>query len=107
MVYWAIRLKRKILLPIIVLSIGFLHLQRTYQFGQARREVADNSSLKVMSFNLRLLNLYDWLEDDQVPEKITDLIRRENPDVLLLQEYHNKRGQRHCNAALSLTVTKT
>lgn len=91
-IYWAIRLKRKILLPLLCLAIGYLHLPRMYQFGKPERVVGRDQSLKVMSFNVRLFNLYDWLEDEDVAAKITSLIKDENPDVVMLQEYYEKSG---------------
>ncbi len=86
-VYWAIRLKRKILLPLVCLAVGYLHLPRMYQFGKAQRVVPKEESLKVMNFNIRLFNLYQWLDDPDVKQDISALIRQEDPDVVMLQEY--------------------
>ncbi len=88
--YWLIRLKRKVLLPLICIAIGYLHVPRTYRFGNAKKVVNTEERIKVMSFNVRLQNYYDWLEEDEVPRKIYELIDRENPDVLLLQEYRKQ-----------------
>ena len=89
-VYWAIRLKRKIFLPLICLAVGYMHLPRMFQFGQAKKVVAEDQSLKVMSFNVRMFNTYRWLDDEEVEAKITRLIDQQDPDVLLLQEYHEE-----------------
>lgn len=89
-VYWLFRLKRKIWLPLICIAIGFMHIPRTYQFANTKKIVAHHESLKVMSFNVRLQNQYKWLDDDQVPQKIYDLIKTHDPDVLMLQEYRQE-----------------
>ncbi len=88
--YWLIRLKRKVFLPLICIAVGYLHVPRTYRFGTAKRVVDTEERIKVMSFNIRLQNQYDWLDDKEVPRKIYDLIDLESPDILLLQEYRRE-----------------
>lgn len=90
-IYWLIKLKRKILLSLLCIGIGYMHLPRMYQFGKAPIVVQDDESLKVMSYNIRLFNSYNWLEDENVEDRIVELIAEENPDVLLLQEYHQEK----------------
>ncbi len=88
--YWLIRLKRKILLSIICIAVGYLHVSRSVQFSSAHKAMAQGNSLKVMSFNLRFQNQYEWIEGKDVPKKILELIELENPDVLMVQEYRTK-----------------
>lgn len=88
--YWLFRLKRKVFLPLLCIAIGYLHVPRTYRFGSTKKVVKSEDRLKVMSFNVRLQNQYQWLEQDDVPQKIYELIDKENPDVLLLQEYRKE-----------------
>lgn len=86
-IYWLLRFKVKILLPIIAISIGYGHVGRLYQFGSTEKVVAGGQKLKVMSFNVRLFNKYKWIEDNDVQGKIVRLIQNERPDVLMLQEF--------------------
>ncbi len=86
-IYWLIRFKTKVFLPIVVISIGYMHVGRLYQFGGAEKVVANDQKLKVMSFNVRLFNQYNWIDDHTIETQIVDLIKDENPDVLMLQEY--------------------
>lgn len=86
-IYWLIRFKTKIFLPILVISIGYGHVSRLYKFGGPEKVVANDQKLKVMSFNVRLFNQYNWIDDHTIEKQIVSLIEDENPDVLLLQEY--------------------
>ncbi|WP_417602900.1 endonuclease/exonuclease/phosphatase family protein [Owenweeksia hongkongensis] len=86
-IYWLIRFKTKVFLPIVVISLGYMHVGRLYQFGGAEKVVANDQKLKVMSFNVRLFNQYDWIDDHTIETQIVELIKDENPDVLMLQEY--------------------
>ena len=40
-----------------------------------------------MSFNVRLLNQYQWIEDHDIEGKILLMIQNERPDILMLQEF--------------------
>ncbi|MEL0263452.1 MAG: endonuclease/exonuclease/phosphatase family protein, partial [Flavobacteriaceae bacterium] len=56
-----------------------------YKFPNNTIEVA--KGLKVMSFNVRLFNLYQWKKEADIPQKIEAFIRQEAPDILCIQEY--------------------
>src|SRR5690606_42059 len=86
-IYWLIRFKTKIFLPILAISIGYGHVGRLYQFGGPEKVVSSDQKLKVMSFNVRLFNQYNWIDDHTIEKQIVDLIKDEKPDVLMLQEY--------------------
>jgi len=40
-----------------------------------------------MSYNVRLLNVFKWIERDDVPSDILNFINEKNPDILCMQEY--------------------
>lgn len=88
-VYWIVRLKNKVVLSLVCIALGYLHLLRVYQFTGSHKAVNPGNTLKVMTYNVRLFNSFDWLEIN-AQEKIEELIAEQNPDVLLLQEYHFK-----------------
>jgi len=41
----------------------------------------------VMSYNVRLFNLFQWLPKDNVGEDILTFINDNNPDIVCIQEY--------------------
>ncbi|GAA4280920.1 endonuclease/exonuclease/phosphatase family protein [Gaetbulibacter aestuarii] len=41
-----------------------------------------------MNYNVRLFNLYKWIPEDHIEDKIADFIKKESPDILSFQEYH-------------------
>ncbi len=41
-----------------------------------------------MNYNVRLFNLYKWIPEDNMENKIVDFVKLENPDILSIQEYH-------------------
>ncbi|AWM14326.1 endonuclease/exonuclease/phosphatase family protein [Flavobacterium sp. NRK F10] len=83
---WILQLKRKAVLSGIVLLIGFTFINKFYKFSETDLPESP-SDFKLMSYNVRLFNLYEWLPVKDIPEQITDVIQDYNPDILCLQEY--------------------
>lgn len=87
-VYWLLKVKRQILLSVFVLLIGYNHVFSLYKFSSSKR-IKDAENISVMSYNVRLFNVFNWIDDTKVGEKISELIEAENPDVVCFQEYHS------------------
>lgn len=87
-IYWIIFLKKQFLLSAIILIIGYFISTPFYKFSS----VDDNkpTDIKMMSYNVRMFNHWEWIDDDNIPNKIVDFVNKQNPDILLLQEYYKK-----------------
>ena len=85
--YWLVRVKRQFILSAFILFIGYLSFGSLYKFSSSKK-VESIENFKVMNYNVRLFNLYDWIKDDAIEIKITDFIKTEAPDILSIQEYH-------------------
>ena len=84
--YWLIRLKKQIFLSVIVLAIGYQYLTKFYSFKE--KEIMLTNDVKIMSYNVRMFNLYKWINEKNVDEKIYDFINSKEPDILCIQEFH-------------------
>jgi endonuclease/exonuclease/phosphatase family metal-dependent hydrolase len=87
-VYWFIQFKRQILLSIFVLLLGITFVSKFYKLNNEPID-REKSDLKIMSYNVRLFNLYKWIDRENVSEKISEFIKNENPDVICFQEFSN------------------
>jgi endonuclease/exonuclease/phosphatase family metal-dependent hydrolase len=85
--YWLVKLKKQFILSLVVLAIGYFSFGSLYKFSSSKN-IAANGNFKVMNYNVRLFNLYNWIPEDSIETKIEDLIKTEAPDILSLQEYH-------------------
>jgi len=92
-VFWLIKMKRQFLLSALVLALGYTHLSSLYKFSSDSLQAIDNG-VSFMSYNVRLLNLYNWIEDDSIPEKISRFINENSPDILAVQEYNSSRAKK-------------
>lgn len=86
LLYWLIRFKKAVLLSLIVLLIGFNHLTSIYEFTTSNGERSEDD-IAIFSYNVRQFNQFGWDIQKDVPEKIGDIIKKEDPDIISLQEY--------------------
>jgi vancomycin resistance protein VanJ len=87
-IYWVIRLKKQFLISTIVLLIGIQYVTKLYSFSE--KKVLLTGDIKIMSYNVRMFNLYNWIEKEGVDQSIFDFINSQKPDILCIQEFNPK-----------------
>ncbi len=96
--YWIIQFKKQMILSGFVLLLGITFINKFYKFSELN--LTENSNdFKVMSYNVRLFNLFHWIDDVNVTQNIRGFINDQNPDILCIQEYST-------NANVNLRVYK-
>ena len=85
-IYWILKVRKQLLLSLIVLLIGYNYLGSLYRFSSSR-QVDDVENILVMNYNVRLFNVFKWIPDETVDQKIVDFINEKQPDILSFQEY--------------------
>ena len=85
--YWLCRIKKQFMLSLISLIIGYFSFGSLYKFSSSTK-IESTDNIKVMNYNVRLFNIYDWIAEKGIETKIIDFIKTESPDVLSVQEYH-------------------
>jgi len=99
--FWLIRLKREILISIVVILLGWNHLNNLFPLNLRPTEIplnaAPNSYLKALSYNVRGFDIYHWNKETEAKKEIFDLLEKQEPQLLCFQEYYtsSKKGQRH------------
>ncbi|MBV7267871.1 endonuclease/exonuclease/phosphatase family protein [Winogradskyella luteola] len=88
-VYWLLQVKKQMLLSLIVLLLGWSYLGSLYKFSSSK-QIEDTNNISLLSFNVRLFNMYSWLPSKTVKADIEAFIKREQPDIICLQEYRTK-----------------
>jgi endonuclease/exonuclease/phosphatase family metal-dependent hydrolase len=97
-IYWMLQLKRQIILSGLVLLLGITFISKFYKFSSQDKD-REEKDFTVMSYNVRLFNLFEWLPGDNVGNTILSFINEQNPDVLCIQEYSE-------NAKVDLRIYK-
>lgn len=97
-IFWLIQLKRQVMLSGLVLLLGITFINKFYKFS-SNDLPEEEKDFTVMSYNVRLFNLFDWLPNDGVGDTILSFINEQNPDILCIQEYSE-------NAKVDLRIYK-
>jgi endonuclease/exonuclease/phosphatase family metal-dependent hydrolase len=84
--YWALQLKKRMILSGLVLLMGITFINKFYKFS-TKDFPKSEKDFTVMSYNVRLFNVFKWLDRDDVPTEILAFINDKNPDILCIQEY--------------------
>ena len=85
-IYWGLQFKKRMILSGLVLLMGITFINKFYKFSY--KEYPDeDKDFKVMSYNVRLFNLFKWIDKPDVPGDILSFINDQNPDILCIQEY--------------------
>lgn len=87
--YWIVKLKKHFFLSLLILAIGYQHINALIQFGT---KTTSDDSIKIMSYNVRLFNAYKWSKKNDLDKNIYEFIHIKNPDILSFQEYHSQKN---------------
>ncbi|MCU4176294.1 endonuclease/exonuclease/phosphatase family protein [Carboxylicivirga sp. N1Y90] len=88
---WASKRRWQLLIPLLAILLTWGHWNNTFQWKGKRLKESQQLEmpLSVMSFNVRMWDIYNWTGEKNVQNKIFEMIRKENPDVLCLQEFYS------------------
>lgn len=85
LVYWFTLLKKQIWANLIILLIGLQYFGD--YIGTNPKENDEPSTIKVLSYNVRIFNAYKWIPDLN-KETIFNFLREEEADILCIQEFY-------------------
>ena len=91
-IIWAIKLKPHVFLSLAMILLGWNFMGRYIQIEMPfKKKVATEAeSFKVLTFNVRLFNRYNWRKDKEISHEIFEFIDRESPDVICVQEFFTR-----------------
>ena len=106
--YWLIQLKKEILISLIVILLGWNHLNNLLPLNFKDAKIPETSSadrmFKVLSYNVKGFNNYKWTSNPKTKEEIIGFVKQQEPDFLCFQEYYTstRAGQSHSNISNQL-----
>ncbi|RLD46251.1 MAG: hypothetical protein DRI94_14970 [Bacteroidetes bacterium] len=89
-IYWLIRKRYKLLyLWIFTFLIGFSFFTDFFQFDNFLKYKPNSKSLfKLLSYNVKQFDLYNWENNKKTRNKMFKLIENEDADIICLQEFY-------------------
>jgi endonuclease/exonuclease/phosphatase family metal-dependent hydrolase len=105
-ILWVVFKKWYFLVSFFCILLGWSTFQKFFQFQPKKTEqVIAGHSIRLLSYNVRLFNYYQWHKDTATWQKIIDYIHTENPDIVCFQEFitlpHSKHDLNNLKKKLS------
>lgn len=92
-IFWIVKKKRFFIIPLISIFLGWGFISSLVQIpvSSKKKSINTENTFKVLSYNVRLFDLYDWQKESKnTTGEIFEFIRNENPDVICFQEFYTK-----------------
>ncbi|MFT5877224.1 MAG: endonuclease/exonuclease/phosphatase (EEP) superfamily protein YafD [Salibacteraceae bacterium] len=101
--FWLYSKKLHFILSIAVMGLGYTTASNMIALNW-KTDNSDSTHFTVMSFNVRLLNQYNWLDDPTTRDRIFHYIEKTNPDIVCFQEFFEskKKGTENIKRMKSL-----
>lgn len=87
-IYWGFKARRQVWISLLALVISWGQLSTFYRFRSGKQMVPAGPQLRVMSFNVRMFNRYNWIDQPGIAAEIKKTIESQTPDLLFIQEYY-------------------
>ncbi|MDF1574533.1 MAG: endonuclease/exonuclease/phosphatase family protein [Bacteroidales bacterium] len=98
--FWLIRLKREIFISVVVIFLGWNHLNNLIPLHIRSSEIPVNADqdrfFKVLSYNVRGFDIYQWSKDPEAKKEIFEFLQKQEAQLVCFQEYYtsSEPGQR-------------
>jgi len=89
--FWIFLLRKWIVGSLLAVLVSWGHIGTHFRFHTAEMTVESADTLKIMSFNVRLFDLYQWktAQKYKTRSRIFTMIKEQHPDLLCFQEYYS------------------
>lgn len=107
-VYWALQLKKRTFYSLLVILAGWMHLHSFFQISFKNEKDASGKLMKIMSYNVKVFDLYNWTHNKETRAKIFSFIETEGADIMCFQEFFSRDSSEfdNVNALIALQKAK-
>jgi endonuclease/exonuclease/phosphatase family metal-dependent hydrolase len=90
-IVWVLRKRVFAMVSVLAIAACMPQVFRLFAINVGAAEISNPSAsvIKVMSYNVRDFDLYNWSENKNSKEKIFQTIKEKNADVISFQEFYN------------------
>ncbi len=90
LIFWIVVRIRYSFIPFIAILIStpvFFHVFG-FHFSKQKEKTSDSTGIKLMSYNVRNFDLYNWEHNNDTKSNIYKMMVDEQPDILCFQEFY-------------------
>ncbi len=108
LLFWIFIKRKKILIIInlLFIIIGFSFLSDFFNINFTNND-NDTNNFKIISYNVRQFDLYNWKENKINRNKYFDFLKKENPDIICFQEYYEDETKKFITTDSIISFLKT
>ena len=88
-----IKKKKTALIPLIAILLGYNHISDFTSFNLLSGK-SEESNIKILSYNVRMFNLYKWTDTQDSDSNIYAVLKKENADIICFQEFYTCRADK-------------
>lgn len=85
--FWLWRKKWYFLLSGIIILLGWPNIGKYLQVNLFSKRKTDFESIRVLSYNVRLFNYYEWEKNEGVRDEIMEFLKGQNISIACFQEF--------------------
>jgi endonuclease/exonuclease/phosphatase family metal-dependent hydrolase len=86
--FWIFRKNMVFLISVFVVLSGWENVARYIEVRVLNHSGQSANRIKLLSFNVRIFNQYNWLEGISVRDSILNYVTNEKPDVVFFQDFY-------------------
>lgn len=90
---WLLRKRWFFILSLVGLAFTYPQLKSQISYPFLHQPTATTPDLRVMSYNVRNFDLYNWSKNNASRKSMMDTIAKANPDILFLQEFYSDQNK--------------
>jgi len=93
---WLVFRKWYVLLSLVTIILGWNIFREYFQFQpNKKQDVVKEKQIRLLTYNVRLFNYYQWEKDTAIWTNIINYINGENPDIVCFQEFITLPNTKH------------
>lgn len=100
-VYWALLKRKRVFITLVLVLLSYRDIRSYIQFNLMKEKPPVANGIKVISYNARLFDLYNWTKQKSTRTDVFSMLRKEEPEILCLQEFYTS-GKKNLNNLDSL-----
>jgi endonuclease/exonuclease/phosphatase family metal-dependent hydrolase len=102
LICWIFIDRRFSIIPLIAFAVSLLQLGLVFQPGISikdnhRYTLKEKNGIRVVSFNVRVFDLYNWTEGNETRQRIFETIQKIDPDIICFQEFFTSKHRENHN----------
>lgn len=107
LILWSVRKKKVVFITFIAMLPGVFFIPQWIQIGFSGNDAEQGKPhIKLISYNVRLFDLYHWTQKSDTRNKIMQFLAREEADIICMQEFYSKKKSANTNLNKIVTVQK-